>query len=244
MNFSKAKLKSKYIYVFLSVFSGVLQGLSLAWPWTTWGWLGDLGLEKGSSAWWLEWISLSILALLLLKLRAEKNVLVVAGLVWLFSTAWLTSAFGWIYVSLHTFGGLPSWLSFASVLLLGLLLGLYYVLATVIWIKTKARQPCLQILSFGSCWLLGEWLRSTAFSGFGWGGIGYAHLKGPLSVFIPWIGVFGVAGLSACSAMAAAFIFSKDDKEKENASWFLIGLILISGALTLSSMKWTKKMGF
>ena len=57
--------------------------------------------------------------------------------------------------------------------------------------------------------MLAELARATFFSGFPWGASGYAHTVGPLAVWAPWIGVYGMAALAAACAAAVASAPSK-----------------------------------
>ena len=53
-------------------------------------------------------------------------------------------------------------------------------------------------LNFG---LAAELARARWFTGFGWGGIGYAHIDGLLAGYAPWLGVFGLGAMAAWLAM-------------------------------------------
>ena len=48
---------------------------------------------------------------------------------WVFTTAWLAGTFWWLFVSMHTYGGLPTWLAALAVLALAGALALYYAIA-------------------------------------------------------------------------------------------------------------------
>src|SRR5260221_7754048 len=51
-----------------------------------------------------------------------------------------------------------------------------------------------------SLWVLLEWLRGWAFSGFPWLSLGYAFIDSPLAGWAPVLGVYGVT----CAAALAA----------------------------------------
>ncbi|MDZ4356089.1 MAG: apolipoprotein N-acyltransferase, partial [Variovorax sp.] len=95
--------------------AGVAQALSIAWP-------GD-----GRPLWWLQLLSLAGLVWLLDGLRAQGAGWRRVGLHgWVFATAWLTGSFWWLFISMHTYGGLPAPLAVIAVLALAAALALYY----------------------------------------------------------------------------------------------------------------------
>ena len=133
-----------------------------------------------------------------------------AGLLgWAFATAWLTLTFGWTFVALHTYGGLPAVLAALAVLALAALLATYYALICVLFsMLAQARRAWIALI-FAVLWLLAELARGTFLTGFGWGATGYAHVDGPLSLYAPWLGVYGLSGVSAFFAMTIALTFRK-----------------------------------
>ena len=111
-----------------SVLAGVLQGFSMAWPSFAFG--EALGIA-GQSFGLLQVFSLAGLGALLLhvashevesslsKRQAPKRAwLKGAKISGLFATAAMSSTWGWLYVSMHQYGGLPSWLAALAVVLL------------------------------------------------------------------------------------------------------------------------------
>jgi apolipoprotein N-acyltransferase len=175
-----------------AIFAGALQAASIAWPRVLADTLGFLGVSAGQPVWWMQ-----ILAMLLLYLlQASDSARQAAWRGWLFALAWLALTFGWLFTSMHTFGGLPAVLAVLAVLALAGALALYY--AAVCWcFKALALTGiALPALIFASLWLLAELARGQWLSGFGWGAVGYAQLDGPLAGLIPWVGSYG-AGFAA-----------------------------------------------
>jgi apolipoprotein N-acyltransferase len=123
-----------------------------------------------------------------------------------FSSAWLSATFWWLYVSMHTYGGLPAVAAALSVGALALALSLYYALATSILWRLRHVRPAFAAIAFAALWTLAELARGTWLTGFGWGAIGYAHLDGPLAVWIPVIGVYGAGALAAWLAASVALL--------------------------------------
>lgn len=141
-----------------------------------------------------------------------------AGLGGVFATAWLAGTFWWLFISMHTYGGLPAMLAVLAVLVLAVLLASYYALACglwmwLLWCRGLCLTTCLPrhtsraIVLFAALWTLAELARGTLWTGFPWGAGGYAHIDGPLAVWAHWIGVYGIGGLAAALAMLLGVVF-------------------------------------
>lgn len=162
--------------------AGGLQALSLAWP------------PTGQPLWWLQLLSLAVLAGVLQGQPTGRGAALAA---WVFATCWLAGTFWWLFISMHVYGGLASPLAAAAVLLLAGFLALYYALAAGLLQRAAARRPWRDGLLFAGLWLGAELLRATLFTGFPWGAGGYAHVDGPLAALAPWTGVYGMGAVAA-----------------------------------------------
>ena len=148
----------------LSVAAGVAHGFSMAWPASVLGnWLGVANLSSGL----LQCVSLGVLAALLLQLAAQETdtarpaaslqatpsnqLLWRQGALWsaVFACSAMAATWGWLYVSMHRYGGLPSWLSALAVLLLAAALSLYFAAAGGIWVALFRRWVLSARLSEG-----------------------------------------------------------------------------------------------
>ncbi|WP_418118083.1 apolipoprotein N-acyltransferase [Variovorax sp. 350MFTsu5.1] len=174
------------------VAAGLAQALSMASP------------AGGKPLWWLQLLSLGAFVWLLDGLRSQGAGWRRAGLHgWLFSTAWLTGSFWWLFISMHTYGGLPAPLAAIAVLALAAALGLYYAVAAAWFVVRGPRGRVTGALVFAALWTLAELVRGSWFTGFPWGAGGYAHVEGPLSALAPWVGVYGIG---AAGALAVALV--------------------------------------
>ena len=214
----------------LSVAAGVVHGFSMAWPASVLGsGLGVAGVSSG----FLQCASLGVLAALLLS-RANQEVHAWrqgALLSALFASSAMVATWGWLYVSMHRYGGLPSWLSALAVLLLAAALSLYFAAAGAVWVALFRRwilsahlnegrlndrrsampefkRALAGLLLFAALWTLAELCRGQLFTGFPWGAGGYAHLESSLAGYAPWIGVYGIGFLAACLAMGVPLLVS------------------------------------
>jgi apolipoprotein N-acyltransferase len=214
----------------LSVAAGVVHGFSMAWPASVLGsGLGVAGVSSG----FLQCASLGVLAALLLsRANQEANAWRQGALLSaLFACSAMVATWGWLYVSMHRYGGLPPWLSALAVLLLAAALSLYFAAAGAVWVAlfrrwmlsahlndgrlndTRSAMPEFKralagLLLFAALWTLAELCRGQLFTGFPWGAGGYAHLESSLAGYAPWIGVYGIGFLAACLAMGVPLLVS------------------------------------
>lgn len=166
--------------------TGGAQAASLAWP------------TSGQPQWGLQLLSMMVLAALLLHAPGWKQA-ALRG--WVFATAWLVGTFWWLFVSMHTYGGLAAPLSAAAVLALALFLASYYGLASALFCALAPVHRARSAIVFGALWCLAEIARGSLLTGFPWGAGGYAHVEGPLSPFARWVGVYGISAMAAALAM-------------------------------------------
>ena len=89
-------------------------------------------LPGHASATW-QVLSLAWLAHLLRTASVRRAAL--AG--WLFATAWLAGSFWWLFISMHTYGGLHALLSALAVLALAAFLALYYGAAAAVLARLR-----------------------------------------------------------------------------------------------------------
>ncbi|AGX86729.1 apolipoprotein N-acyltransferase [Candidatus Symbiobacter mobilis CR] len=185
----------------LAVLAGAMQAASLAWPISlSPGW-SAIGLERGQTAWWVSWLALAMFAALIDACATPRAaVRVAAG----FALAQFGCALAWVFVSLHTYGGMPPAMAVASVLALAAGLAVYQVLVCAWYVRAAPPSPLLRALLLSALWMLAELCRGTLWSGFGWGAVGYAQIDGPLAPWIPWVGVYGTGALAVAIAALSA----------------------------------------
>jgi len=215
-----------------ALMAGVMHGWSMAWPGalalTT---SGSFAPVSGQPVWWLQLLALGLLAALLQPRAGPVTASWRAGLVYgaVFSTAWLCVAFGWLYIAMHTYGGLPALPAGLAVLALAASLGLYYAVACAAFRALGPVNPHECATVFAALWLLAELARGTLLTGFGWGAAAYAHLDGPLVGFAPWLGAYGIGALAAWLAMLLVLTVYAPGQVSSRARFgnlLLIGLVL------------------
>jgi len=207
----RAKAHSSRIFSWSGfLLAGVVQALAIAWPW------------NGQPLWWLQLMSLAALVWQLDALKTTDFKAKMASGVsektprvhpawrqafwggWIFSTAWLCGTFWWLFISLHTYGGLAAMLAAFAVFALAAALGLYYAAACACFVAFSPTRWVWRMLFFTALWTLAELVRGNWFTGFPWGAGGYAHVDGPLVIFASQVGVYGVGAIAALIAATMA----------------------------------------
>ncbi len=197
----------------IAIVAGGAQALALAWP-------GALG-GSGQPLWWLQLLSLAVYARLLCGSASARGA-ALRG--WGFASAWLAGTFWWLFISMHTYGGLAAPLAVLAVLGLAAFLGSYYAVASWAYWRLAPVGPALAALLFAALWLLAELARGVLWTGFPWGAGGYAHVNGPLAALAPWVGVYGIGFVAALLAMLLA-------QPGRRAALGMVGVaVLVAGA--------------
>jgi apolipoprotein N-acyltransferase len=197
--------------------AGIAQALSLAWPFE--------GAFKGEAQGWLECVSLGVLAYNIDRSTSNKQAFVKA---WVFSIAWLAASIWWLFISMHRYGGLPAPIAALAVGLMAAGLSLFYASAASLYQAIcKAGVGVLPRASaFAAVWSLAEMVRGTLWTGFPWGAVGYAHTDSLLRHWAPWLGVYGLCGLSAFIAMGVV-AERKDSRPAARTTQISIAVIAV-----------------
>ena len=189
------------VWFLVCLLGGLLQAASLAWPLAAWA---PPGLAPGEPSGVLQVASM---ALLVLALQQSSRLGMAVWRGWVFATAWLVGTFWWLFISLHTYGGLAASLAVVAVLALAGALALYYAAATGVLALLAPRSRMGQAVLFAALWTLAELMRGQWFTGFPWGAIGYAQVD-TLAPWAPWVGVYGMGAIAALLAYALGSVIT------------------------------------
>ena len=151
----------------------------------------------------VAWLQLLAMVVLVGQLALAKSPRQAAWLGWVFCTAWLCGTFWWLYISMHTYGGLNPVVTVVAIVALAGALSGYYAAACYLFRRFADSSIPLSAMLFASLWTMAEMARGTWFTGFGWGAAAYAHLSG-LGVFAKYVGAYGVGALAAFIACSVA----------------------------------------
>ena len=183
--------------------AGCAHAFSIAWPFN----LGSTYLlTQGQPIWWLQLLAMVVLAWQLNQAATKRQGAVLG---WLFACSMQVATWWWLYISLHTYGGLAALLAVLAIVGLAAFLALYYAAACALFVAlapiNRAGRACL----FAALWLLAELARVALFTGFPWGQGGYAQLDGPFIGLAKWVGVHGLTFGAALLAFWLAACFAK-----------------------------------
>lgn len=133
---------------------------------------------------------------------------------WAFGWAHLTLANNWIATAFTHQAKMPEFLGWIAVPLLCVYLAVYPALAALVahlLFKNSYRtaQPLLGFgLLFAGLWVVFEWARSWAFTGYPWPPLGLVLLGGwqtpGVAALLPWLGTYGLSGLVVVAATLVA----------------------------------------
>ncbi len=186
---------------------GCLAAAAVCWPFDFW-------FTQGQPLWWLQILTMAFSCH---ALHSSSNAQDAFRRSAVFATAWLCATFWWLYIAMHTYGGLSTVLTLLAVFVLAAALALYYAAAGMLYWTLASARPVLAPLAFAALWTMAEMARGTWLTGFGWGAMAYAHSDGPLALWIPVLGAYGVGALAFWCAASLALI--------HKAGWWQRGLL-------------------
>jgi len=148
----------------------------------------------------------------------------------------------WIYISLHTYGGMsPAWAAIATALFCAMLSLFPAIFGVAAWHLRHSRHA-VHVWSLPALWVATEWLRGVGVTGFPWLAVGYSQMPGsPLAGYAPVAGVYGISALVAVTAGALLHLRALDSRGR-GIAMVLASAIWAFGAL-LQSVIWTTPVG-
>jgi len=152
------------------------------------------------------WWPVALLALaILFALWRDRTAAAAALLGLLFGFGAFGAGVSWVYVSMHTFGGMVPALAATTTALFALYLALFPALAGNLQARFRWLPPAWRVaLAAPLAWVACEWLRGMLFTGFPWLSLGYAFIDTPLAGLAPLLGSHGVGLAAAFSAAGLA----------------------------------------
>ncbi|SDK58446.1 Apolipoprotein N-acyltransferase [Methylophilus rhizosphaerae] len=181
---------------------------------------------------WLPWLSLAILLWLWQHASTAGQVF---KLGFAFGLGLYCAGIYWIYISLHTFGGMPWWFAGFSTFCLCAFMALFPALAGYLATRLGKLLWTAPVL-----WALSDWVRGWIFTGFPWLTLGYSQAPdSPLAGFLPVMGVYGVSAL--VMLVAANIVAIAMQRDRVPAAVILAVLLIGGSALTM--VPWTRPVG-
>ncbi|HSI44136.1 MAG TPA: apolipoprotein N-acyltransferase [Methylotenera sp.] len=151
----------------------------------------------------------------------------------------------WIYISLHTFGGMPAVMAAFFTFLLAAFMALFPALAGALSKWLSDSNPKYMVIAIPVFWALSDWVRSWIFTGFPWLTMGYSQVPySPLAGYTPIIGIYGISMITVLIASLLALLWvnrANRTRWKYTAFALVLSITLVSGLLKFVS--WTTPIG-
>jgi apolipoprotein N-acyltransferase len=144
----------------------------------------------------------------------------------------------WVYVSLHSFGGMPLPLAALATFLFCALLALFPAAAGWLQARVPAMPAARACVLVPAAWVLFEWLRSWIFTGFPWLSVGYAAVGWPVQGFAPLAGVFGLSFLTVSLAGMAWLLI-----HQRRMKFALALIVVLAAGEGLRQVPWSQPIG-
>jgi apolipoprotein N-acyltransferase len=162
---------------------------------------------------------------------------------WLYGLGFFGAGVNWVYVSLHTYGGMAAALALLATFLFCALLAVFSGLAGGLQNRGKAGEAGQLLLLLPAAWALLEWVRGWIFTGFPWLAIGYSQVPdSPLAGFAPLLGVYGVSFVAALMAGGLAWVWQSRASLAMASRGMMLVLALIAGGEGLKTINWTRPL--
>ncbi len=168
------------------------------------------------------------------------------------TAAWTGAAFGaglfacgtyWLFTAIHGFGQAPVWLTLFLQAALVAIMATYPALLGYVANRWFAAGAWRDWLVLPALWVLLDWLRSWLFSGFPWLGLGYAFIDSPVAGWAPLFGVYGVTAAAAFAAAALAVLIAPRIAASRRIAAAVLMTALLAAPLLVSRIAWTRASG-
>lgn len=184
--------------------------------------------------------------LLALWLKASPSLKYTFWLGYLFGLGFFGAGVYWVFISIHTFGDVPTLL--ALLITCGMIgvLALYPALSGYFLNRYFPQNTfSKRVFAFPAIWVFSEWVRSWLFTGFPWLFLGYSQTNSPLKGYAPLLSVYGISlALTVSSGLIVNAVIQYRQKNYRSLYFQLLALALIwiIGSLT-SLIPWTRPEG-
>ncbi len=166
---------------------------------------------------------------------------------------WTGAAFGaglfafgtyWLYTCIHVFGLAPVWLTLVLQTVLVAFMASYAAalcyFANRFWLKSGATRDWLVLPAL---WVLLEWLRGWALSGFPWLSLGYALIDSPLAGWAPLLGVYGVSWAAVTISVALNVLLTPAVELSQRLIAVGLVAVLFVTPMIIARRDWTHAAG-
>lgn len=188
-------------------------------------------------------ISALALAVLFVQWQSASDATAAVKLGFAFGLGLFGAGVGWVYIALHDYGGMPMLLALFATVVFAAILALFAALAGYAQARMQAPPWMRMVMVMPAAWVLQEWLRGLAFTGFPWLAVGYSQAAGsPLSGYAPLLGVYGVSLAVAGSAGLLAVLWQARWSRRGQMACAALVVLWVAGA-ALRAVEWTQETG-
>jgi apolipoprotein N-acyltransferase len=149
---------------------------------------------------------------------------------WLFGVGHFSLGNNWIATAFTYQANMPAWLGGIAVVLLSLYLAVFPMLAVLAAWTLCRRGWVAPIPGLAGCWIVSEWLRARAFTGFAWDPLGMVTLGGfsrpGLAALAPWLGTYALSGLVVLLAGCWLLVLRAPSRDLRTAALALLPPVL------------------
>jgi apolipoprotein N-acyltransferase len=145
----------------------------------------------------------------------------------------------WVYVSLHTFGGMPGPLAAFATAGYCAFLALFPAAAGWLQARVPARESVRACLLIPATWVLFEWMLSWILTGFPWLALGYTSAGWPLQGYAPLGGVYAISFLMV-SVAGLLWLIARRERA---LAYAVTALAVLGGGEALRHVSWTEPAG-
>jgi apolipoprotein N-acyltransferase len=160
---------------------------------------------------------------------------------WLFGIGAFGIGVSWVRESFK-FAAVPEWLSLLLMAALVGALALYpALLGAVVGRRDGQHETRRVLLLMPAAWVLVEWLRGWALTGFTWLQVGYAHVDSPLAGALPLGGVYLAGWLTALAGAGLVWAWRCGPR-----AWLAVCVAagaLWAGGAALETVRWSHPIG-
>ena len=181
-------------------------------------------------------------ALFMLWLSATPRQAFLEG--WVYGLGLLGAGVSWMYISIEQFGNTGVLLAAAITVGFVLLVSLFYGAAgwlTALGLMRGGGRRWTFPLFLPAIWVLVEWLRGWALTGFPWLALGYSQIDGPLRGYAPLLGVYGVSWAAVATSALLVMLLERRGRRR-----LVIPLLIAAfwiGGIPLNRIDWTAPAG-
>lgn len=179
-------------------------------------------------------IALLALALWSMHIGQAENWRQAFGCGWLFGLGHFVLGLNWIAKAFTFQAEMPPWLGWVAIVLLSLYLAVFPGLAALgawaasRWGRAPKRRSVVLVLYLSAFWIVTEWARSWAFTGFAWNPLSAIALEFHAFDLSRWIGTYGVSGLVMLLAGTLGLLARKNQRR---AGFSLLFAVVFIGAI-------------